>query len=90
VKRDFAFLLDAGVDAAELVRVAQGADRVLIAEVNVFDVFTGKGVPGGKKSLAIEVTLQPREKTLTDSEIEAVAAKIVAAVIKATGGELRR
>ena len=90
MKRDFAFLLDAGVDAAELVRVAQGADRVLIAEVNVFDVFTGKGVPEGKKSLAIEVTLQPREKTLTDSEIEAVAAKIVAAVIKATGGELRR
>jgi len=90
VKRDFAFLLDAGVDAAELVRVAQGADRVLIAEVNVFDVFTGKGVPEGKKSLAIEVTLQPREKTLTDSEIEAVAAKIVAAVVKATGGELRR
>jgi phenylalanyl-tRNA synthetase beta chain len=55
----------------------------------VFDVFVGKGVPEGKKSLAIEITLQPREKTLTDAEIEAIAAKIVAAVRKATGGELR-
>jgi phenylalanyl-tRNA synthetase beta chain len=61
----------------------------LIAEARVFDVFTGQGVPEGKKSLAIEVTLQPRDKTLTDAEIEAVAAKIVAAVTKATGGELR-
>ena len=55
----------------------------------MFDVFNGQGVPEGKKSLAIEVTLQPRDKTLTDAEIEAVAAKIVAAVTKATGGELR-
>ena len=71
------------------VRAAASADRALITQVGVFDVFTGKGVPEGKKSLAIEVTLQPREKTLTDSEIDAVAAKIVAAVAKATGGELR-
>ena len=71
VKRDFAFLLDADVAAADVVRAAQGADRALITEVGVFDVFTGQGVPEGKKSLAIEVTLQPREKTLTDSEIEA-------------------
>jgi phenylalanyl-tRNA synthetase beta chain len=62
----------------------------LISNVGVFDVFSGRGVPEGKKSLAIEVTLQPREKTLTDAEIDAVAAKIVAAVQKATGGELRR
>jgi phenylalanyl-tRNA synthetase beta chain len=89
VKRDFAFLLDADVAAAEVLRAAQGADPALIANVGVFDVFTGQGVPQGKKSLAIEVTLQPREKTLTDAEIEAVAAKIVAAVTKATGGELR-
>ena len=89
VKRDFAFLLDADVAAAEVLRAAQGADRALITQVGVFDVFTGKGVPDGKKSLAIEVTLQPREKTLTDAEIEAVASKIVAAVTKATGGELR-
>jgi len=72
-----------------VLRAAIGADRVLISEVRVFDVFTGQGVAEGKKSLAIEVTLQPREKTLTDAEIEAVAAKIVAAVQKATGGELR-
>ena len=89
LRRDFAFLLDADVAAGDVVRAALGADRALIAEVGVFDVFTGQGVPEGKKSLAIEVTLQPREKTLTDQEIEAVAAKIVAAVAKATGGELR-
>jgi phenylalanyl-tRNA synthetase beta chain len=82
-------LLDADVAAAEVLRAALGADRALITNVGVFDVFTGQGVPQGKKSLAIEVTLQPREKTLTDAEIEAVAAKIVAAVQKATGGELR-
>jgi phenylalanyl-tRNA synthetase beta chain len=89
VARDFAFLLDADVASADVVRAAQSADRALIADVGVFDVFTGQGVPQGKKSLAIEVTLQPRDKTLTDAEIDAVAAKIVAAVHKATGGELR-
>jgi phenylalanyl-tRNA synthetase beta chain len=89
VRRDFAFLLDRDVAAAEVVRAASGADRALISAVEVFDVFTGQGVPEGKKSLAIEVTLQPRDKTLTDAEIEAVAGKIVAAVRKATGGELR-
>jgi len=89
VKRDFAFLLDEDVAAADVLHAAQVADRALITNVGVFDVFTGQGVPQGKKSLAIEVTLQPREKTLTDTEIEAVAAKIVAAVTKATGGELR-
>jgi phenylalanyl-tRNA synthetase beta chain len=89
VARDFAFLLDADVAAADVVRAAQSAERALIVDVGVFDVFTGQGVPQGKKSLAIEVTLQPRDKTLTDAEIDAVAAKIVAAVQKATGGELR-
>jgi phenylalanyl-tRNA synthetase beta chain len=89
VSRDFAFLLDADVASADVVRAAQSADRALIADVGVFDVFTGQGVPQGKKSLAIEVTLQPRDRTLTDAEIDAVAANIVAAVHKATGGELR-
>ncbi len=89
VRRDFAFLLDDEVAAGEVLRAAFSADRTLITETRVFDVFTGQGVPDGKKSLAIEVTLQPRDKTLTDAEIEAVAAKIVAAVKKATGGELR-
>lgn len=89
VRRDFAFLVDRDTPAGEVVRAASGADRALIADVGVFDVFTGQGVPAGKKSLAIEVTLQPKEKTLTDAEIEEVAGKIVAAVKKATGGELR-
>ena len=89
VRRDFAFLVDRDVAAGDVVRAASGADRALIADVNVFDVFTGQGVPDGKKSLAIEVTLQPRDKTLTDAEIDAVAEKVVAAVKKATGGELR-
>lgn len=89
VRRDFAFLLDNDVDGADVVRAALSADRTLVSQVGVFDVFTGKGVPEGKKSLAIEVTLQPRDKTLTDAEIEMVAEKIVAAVKKATGGELR-
>jgi phenylalanyl-tRNA synthetase beta chain len=89
VRRDFAFLVDSETAAGDVLRAAAGADRVLISDVGVFDVFTGQGVPAGKKSLAIEVTLQPREKTLTDAEIEAVAARIVEAVKKATGGELR-
>jgi len=89
VTRDFAFLLDDGVAAGDVVRAAAGADKVLISDVSLFDIFEGKGVAEGKKSLAIEVTLQPREKTLTDSEIEAVAEKVVAAVVKATGGKLR-
>jgi phenylalanyl-tRNA synthetase beta chain len=89
VRRDFAFLLDGEIAAGEVLRAALSADRALISNVGVFDVFTGQGVPEGKKSLAIEVTLQPRDKTLTDAEIEAVAAKVVAAVKKATGGELR-
>jgi phenylalanyl-tRNA synthetase beta chain len=89
VRRDFAFLLDDEIAAGDVLRAALAADRALISETRVFDVFTGQGVPQGKKSLAIEVTLQPRDKTLTDAEIEAVAGKIVAAVKKATGGELR-
>jgi phenylalanyl-tRNA synthetase beta chain len=89
VRRDFAFLVDRDVAAGDVVRAASSADRALIADIGVFDVFTGQGVPDGKKSLAIEVTLQPRDKTLTDAEIDAVADKIVAAVLKATGGELR-
>ena len=89
VRRDFAFLLDQNVDGGDVVRAAYSADRALVSHVGVFDVFTGQGVPEGKKSLAIEVTLQPRDKTLTDAEIDAVAEKVVAAVKKATGGDLR-
>jgi phenylalanyl-tRNA synthetase beta chain len=89
VSRDFAFIVDRNVRAGDMVRAAQGADRKLIADVTVFDVYEGKGIDAGKKSIAIAVTLQPREKTLTDQEIEAVAAKIVAEVAKKTGGSLR-
>ncbi len=89
VERDFAFLVDAAVEAEKLVRAARNADKALIAGARVFDVYAGKGVPDGKKSLAIAVTLQPMERTLTDAEIEAVSNKIVAAVAKATGATLR-
>jgi phenylalanyl-tRNA synthetase beta chain len=89
VSRDFAFIVDRSVKAGDIVRAAQGADKKLIADVTVFDVYEGKGIDPDKKSIAIAVTLQPREKTLTDQEIEAVAAKIVAEVAKKTGGVLR-
>jgi phenylalanyl-tRNA synthetase beta chain len=89
VERDFAFLVDIGVEAEKLVRAARNSDKTLISGARVFDVYAGKGVPEGKKSLAIAVTLQPMERTLTDAEIEAVCNKIVAAVTKATGAVLR-
>jgi phenylalanyl-tRNA synthetase beta chain len=89
VSRDFAFTVDRGVKAGDIVRAAQGADKQLITAVTVFDVYEGKGIDDGKKSVAIAVTIQPREKTLTDQEIDAVAAKIVAEVNKKTGGALR-
>jgi phenylalanyl-tRNA synthetase beta chain len=89
VSRDFAFIVDRNVKAGDIVRLAQGADRKLITGVTVFDVYEGKGIEADKKSVAIAVTLQPREKTLTDQEIDAVAAKIVAEVTKKTGGTLR-
>ncbi len=89
VERDFAFIVDAEVEAEKLVRAARNSDKTLIAAARVFDVYAGKGVPPGKKSLAIAVTLQPIERTLTDAEIEAVCNKIVAAVVKATGAALR-
>ncbi len=89
LERDFAFVVESGVEAEKLVRAARNADKALITAVRVFDVYAGKGVPEGKKSLAIAVTLQPVERTLTDAEIEAACDKIVAAVAKATGAVLR-
>jgi phenylalanyl-tRNA synthetase beta chain len=88
-ERDFAFVVDAKVTADEIVRAAKGAERALIERVDVFDLYEGKGVPDGKKSLAIAVRIQPKDKTLTDAELEAIAQKIVAAVSKATGATLR-
>ena len=89
VSRDFAFTVEKSVKTADIVRTAQNADRKLITDVTVFDVYQGKGIDDDKKSVAIAVTLQPREKTLTDQDIDAVAAKIVAEVVKKTGGTLR-
>jgi phenylalanyl-tRNA synthetase beta chain len=89
VRRDFAFVLDSGVLAGDVIRAAQSVDKALIANVSVFDIFEGPALGEGKKSMAIEVTLQPREKTLTDNEIEAVSSRIVAEVKKTTGGEIR-
>jgi phenylalanyl-tRNA synthetase beta chain len=89
VSRDFAFIVDRAIKAGDIVRAAQGVDKKLITGVSVFDVYEGKGIDEAKKSVAIAVTIQPREKTLTDQEIDAVAAKIVAEVTKKTGGTLR-
>lgn len=89
VERDFAFVVDTGVAADALVRAAKGADRALIVDVGVFDLYEGPNMPEGKKSLAITVTLQPREKTLTDEDIDLVSNKVISAIEKATGGTLR-
>jgi phenylalanyl-tRNA synthetase beta chain len=89
LERDFAFIVDRSVKAGDMLRAALGADKALISDANVFDIYEGTGIPEGKKSVAVSVTLQPREKTLADTEIEAVMAKIVADVTKKTGATLR-
>ncbi len=89
VTRDFAFILDAKVNASDVLKAAGAADKVLIREVGVFDLYEGTNLGEGKKSLAIQVTLQPKDRALTDDEITAVAAKVIAEVKKATGGEIR-
>ena len=89
LERDFAFIVDDSVAADAVIRAASNADKNLITGVRLFDVFTGEAVGADKKSVAIAVTLQPTEATLTDAEIEAVSDKIVAGVSKQTGGVLR-
>ncbi|OHB30592.1 MAG: phenylalanine--tRNA ligase subunit beta [Phenylobacterium sp. RIFCSPHIGHO2_01_FULL_69_31] len=89
LRRDFAFLVSAETPAGDLVRPILGADKTLIAEARVFDVYAGQGVPEGMKSVAVEVVVQPREKTLTDGEIEGLSGRIVAAAEKAVGAKLR-
>ncbi len=90
VRRDFAFVVDSSVAAGDVVKAASGADKTLISGVTIFDVFEGGALASeGKKSLAIEVTLQPVSDTLTEKDIEAVSQKIIADVKKATGGEIR-
>jgi phenylalanyl-tRNA synthetase beta chain len=89
VERDFAFVVDRAASAADIVKAAEAADHALVSDISVFDVYEGAGIPDGKKSIAIAVTLQPREHTLTDAEIDAVAEKIIAEVARKTGAELR-
>jgi phenylalanyl-tRNA synthetase beta chain len=89
VERDFAFVVDRSIRAGDIVRAAQSADRKLIGKVTVFDVYEGAGIEPGKKSIAISITLAPREKTMTDEEIDAIAGRIVAEVAKRTGAVLR-
>jgi phenylalanyl-tRNA synthetase beta chain len=89
VTRDFAFIVDRAVMAGDIVGAARGVDKKLITDVTVFDVYQGKGIDETKKSIAIAVTMQPRDKTMTDEEIDAIAAKIVAEVAKMTRGTLR-
>jgi phenylalanyl-tRNA synthetase beta chain len=86
VTRDFAFVVDDAVEADKLIKALRGADKALIVDAAVFDVFK---LDAGKKSYAVEVTLQPKDKTFTDEEIDAVSQKIIAGVTKATGGVLR-
>ena len=88
VKRDYAFLMDASAPSAELIKAVKGAEKQLITDVALFDVYQGQGVPEGQVSLALEVTIQPTDKTLTDKEIEAISAKIIANAQKA-GASLR-
>ncbi len=93
VERDFAFVVDRGVEALTALNAAQGADKALIESVRLFDQFTGDKAEAqmgpGKKSIALTVRLQPMEKTLTEAEIDAVSAKVIEKVTKATGGTLR-
>ena len=87
--RDFAFLVDAATPAGDLIRPILGADKALIADARVFDVYVGAGVAEVLKSVAVEVTVQPREKTLTEAEIEALSSRVVAVAEKAVGAKLR-
>jgi len=89
VKRDFAFVVDRTVEAGAILKAAASADRKLIVAVNVFDVFEGASLGADKKSVAIEVVIQPVEKTLTDDDFDVLTAKIVGNVTKTTGGTLR-
>src|SRR5205085_12501281 len=89
VERDFAFIVDRDLPAETLLRAARGVDRKLVSEIRLFDVYEGKGLPEGKKSLAISVTLQPQDATLTEAEIDGFSQRLVAQVEKATGGPLR-
>jgi phenylalanyl-tRNA synthetase beta chain len=88
VRRDFAFIVPDKVSAEQLLRAVRGADKTAITSVALFDLFQGRGVPEGMKSLAVEVVLQPAEKSFTDEDLQAISDRIVAAAAK-TGAQLR-
>ncbi|MCD6035765.1 MAG: phenylalanine--tRNA ligase subunit beta [Rickettsiales bacterium] len=90
VERDFAFIVDTSLPAEELLKTVRGADKTLISRVSIFDVYQGKGVDDGKKSVAISVRLQPQDKTLTDADIEQISTAVIGAVVKQCGGTLRQ
>ncbi len=89
VSRDFAFLVDQKVEAETILKIARALDRALVSDVSIFDRYAGKGIEPGKVSLGVAVTLQPRDKTLTDAEIEAFSTKLVSEVQAKTGAVLR-
>ncbi len=90
VERDFAFVVDVDVTADKILRAARGADKKLITDASIFDIYEGERIGEGMKSVALSIRLEPLDKTLTDDEIEAVAAKVIANVEKSSGGTLRR
>jgi len=89
VERDFAFEMDSDVPADKVIKAVRGSDKKLISDVTIFDVYEGEHVGAGKKSVAFSIRLQPTDKTLTDDEIDVVAAKVILNVEKASGGSLR-
>jgi phenylalanyl-tRNA synthetase beta chain len=89
LERDFAFIVDRSVRAIDMIKAVQAADRALVTDVSVFDVYEGQGIAEGKKSIALAVTVQPRDKTMTDIEIEALSQKIIANVVQKTNAILR-
>ena len=90
VERDFAFVVDVDVTADKILRAARGADKKLITDASIFDIYEGERIGEGMKSVALSIRLEPLDRTLTDDEIEAVAAKVIANVEKSSGGTLRR
>jgi phenylalanyl-tRNA synthetase beta chain len=89
LERDFAFLMDEKASAGDLIKIALGVDKKLVSNASIFDVYTGKGVPEGQKSIAIKLTLQPHDKTLTDDEIDAIATKFTFDALKKLNASLR-
>ncbi|NOZ42333.1 MAG: phenylalanine--tRNA ligase subunit beta, partial [Alphaproteobacteria bacterium] len=89
VERDFAFVVDDDVVAADLIRAIRGTDKKLIRDITLFDVYTGSGIGDGKKSVAVSIVMQPEDKTLTEEEIEQFSSRVIANVHKRTGGILR-